>query len=160
MLRILTGLIVGGVAGLMSTTVVAQQPSPTTPTNPPMQTTLPTTTPQPSTPGATPTTRRTPPATTTTPGMPEAPTHSTAPSSSSSTFTDAQLQNYAAARAALAPLHIQVTSSMSATDRSRVSTVLQQHHLTVSQYTAITERARSDSALNARLNGTTAPPMP
>ena len=123
---VFTGLIVSGVAGLVSVTAIAQQPSPMTPANPPTQ------------------------------SMP--PGHSMAPAASSSTYTDAQLRNYATARAAIAPMHIQVNSSMSATDRSRVSSILQQHQLTVSQYTAITERAQSDAALNARINGLTTTP--
>lgn len=149
-------LMYGGVAAALVFACPIAFAQTTSPTPPPAQTQTtpaPSTSPAPSTTPA-PSTQATP-----APATQAAPT----PSASASTYTDAQLRSYAAASAEMDRIHSGLGSAPSATARAQADTqmtaALRTNNLDRTTYDAIAARARTDTALRARIAslGTSAP---
>jgi hypothetical protein len=80
----------------------------------------------------------------------------TAPAqATAATYTDAQIQAFAAASAEIDPISRSLPTA-SATQRTeaaaRIRTVLQQHNLDSNTYNSIAAQAQTDTALAARIN--------
>lgn len=129
-------LMFGGVAAALVFACPLASAQTTAPSQPPAQT-------QPAPPPATQTT----PA----PATQSAPT----PSASAATYTDAQLRSYAAASAEMERIHGGLGSTPSATARAQADTqmaaALRTNNLDRTTYDAIEARARTDTALRARI---------
>ncbi|WP_395646435.1 hypothetical protein [Terricaulis sp.] len=97
---------------------------------------------------------------TATPATPPAQTQAT-PSTSAMTYTDAQLRSYAAASAEVEHINSGLGASPSASARTQADTqigaVLQRNNLDRTTYDAIAARARTDTALSARIAALRAP---
>jgi hypothetical protein len=78
-------------------------------------------------------------------------------------FTDAQLQSFIAASAAIDPINrtlATATPEQRTEAATQIRTILQQNNLTFEQYNGIAARAQADQTLAARINALRAPAAP
>src|SRR5262249_37190771 len=84
----------------------------------------------------------------------------TAPAATTTSgYTDTQLEHYVAARAEITPISSGLSASATAEQRaqatSQINAALARHGLTADMYNTIGERARTDQALSNRIAGLT-----